>query len=415
MENIVAAIAFALVLSCAVGSKALSGAGIDLPEWTGVGKVHSFLEGRDYTQMPSPSVKGYLRKEYQKQFDEFVADSIPMRDEVLLANASLQRSCIEVANACFGYACYPTFFGSNYLYIPESHALMRSPLSASDSKTAGLKSFGDGIADLAKRYPDKRFLLYVVDRSDTSSMNPAVRLQASALTTGTAVDILGDRCAGTDNITVESVCYSTADERYGDFFSTDHHWNILGASRAYNLIADRLGLEPFDPLPTIAIQGPRFMGSYARNGLYPMDEEPFDTEFDFGELAILDYEGNETDEENVHRKYYENLEENQRHAFYSSWYGTRSDSPKILGPGHGEAILICDSYGQAIKRPLAMNYEILYTESDLHDDNKNDSLTLASRIDRPEIHDVIFVGSVNDYIGMEERMPSYFEYERVNP
>ena len=62
-----------------------------------------------------------------------------------------------------------------------------------------------------------------------------------------------------------------------------------------------------------------------------------------------------------------------------------------------------------------MNYEILYTESDLHDDNKNDSLTLASRIDRPEIHDVIFVGSVNDYIGMEERMPSYFEYERVNP
>ena len=86
--------------------------------------------------------------------------------------------------------------------------------------------------------------------------------------------------------------------------------------------------------------------------------------------------------------------------FYELYYGTRNSSIRISGPGEGVAILAADSYGGAIKRLLAENYETLFTEWCLGD-GKTDLHALESSIKEHKPDVVYIVGTYENMLDVE--------------
>lgn len=397
-----------LLLAVPLAARGAAASGTDLPKWLDAGSW-SGLEGRTRAVPPGDiGLEAFADGSLQSELDQYLSDLVPARDEVLLANAGLQRASIMLANMPRGYGCVPTFYGSGYVACGGGSAVAKVP-ARSDGQESALGAFARGVAEAAARRPDVRFVTFVVDRSNDSAGPGALGLCSGTWTTQASVDVLREALKESKNVSVVTRTYADPGEYYRDFFRTDHHWNVLGAAEGYNRIAEVLGLAPFDPHPLMRIAGCKFRGSYASRGLCPIEEDAFDTAFDFGALTVLDDEGNPTDEANGHVDFYGRDPAFQKRYFYDCWYGERGSSPAILGPGKGEALLVCDSYGLAMKRILALNYGRLLTCYDLHSDTPYEGQTLESRLAEGDVRDVIFVAHTGNFVDLLGRMPGYFD------
>lgn len=401
---------FLLVVTIILVSPALlkvtANNGVQFPSWLGLDRTKSVIEGRKYTELPTLSREDFSSGTFQATAEKYMSDIVPARDTILFGNAGLQRCLIGVANTPFGFSSIHTYYDSKYL-LNDGEIVTYTLSKKGQNSNMSLQAFGEGLSSVAARHPEKRFVVYVVDASNNSESNRAISLISNVQTTKFACNILAGATAEAENIQIISKQYSSIDDYRNDFYSTDHHWNIRGASRAYNLIARMLGLRAFDPEPVQVVGNTSFSGSSAASGLCPLHENPVDTSFDFSELTLLDNDGNRIDDA-AHEDYWRVDELTRRRNFYDCWYGWRNMSPMIRGNGEGTAVLISDSYGSAMKRIIALNYNLLYTDSDLHADSSDQNLKLEDRLSREDIKDVIFVANVNNYIGMSKKMPSYF-------
>ena len=70
--------------------------------------ARSYLEGRTYQTFPELAVGTLADGSFQSKFEQYIADLIPMRDDVMLLNAGLQRTTIALADAPFGLTCVMT-------------------------------------------------------------------------------------------------------------------------------------------------------------------------------------------------------------------------------------------------------------------------------------------------------------------
>lgn len=383
--------------------------GVQFPDWLGVNSTRSVIEGRNYAKMPTPSLDSFSSGKLQAATEKYLSDAIPARDSVLFGNAGLQRSFINVANTPFGFASIPTFFNSEYT-LNDGLSVTKNPMRKAQTTETGLQSFGHGLVSIAMRYPEKRFIVYVVDAAINSESNEVTSLVHNVENTRTACKTLVDATSEAANVSVVSKQYASDDEFRADFYRTDHHWNIRGAAGAYNCIAEVFGLQLFDPEPVQVVGDTAFSGSYATSGLCPLQEDPIDTSFDFSELTLLDKNGERIDD-SAHVPYWSATVSMRRRFFYDCWYGWRDTSPAILGKGSHNAVFISDSYGFAMKRIVALNYKMLHTDCDLHADNSSKTLTLEERLARDDVQDVIFVACVTNYAEMSNRMPRYFSVD----
>lgn len=399
-------IVFLLLTSCVMMSVFLNlASGALLPNYSQPNR--SNLEGRVYQEVPSLNSSAFISGKYQKSLEQFLSDRAPERDKAVLANAALQRALIATANIVTQYPCYPTFFESDRLFVPQSHCLLRMPSGQSTQMLNRIHEFANNMASFAKRYPDKRFVIVIADHSSNSEANPANELVAQPWTTSMTYDIFSSAFKDIANIAVISQRYSKLDDYCRDFFKTDHHWNILGASRTYNLIADELGLEHFDPEPLKQV-GEKFYGSNARSGLLLISEDACDSDTSFANLTILHNDGS-TESGDEHREYNNSSKLTQQFDFHSLYYGKRNTSPAIEAEGARTAVLISDSYGFTMKRILANNYSYVYTDSDLHNGSEKDDTRLASRIERDNVSDVILVACPANFAELADRKPRYFD------
>jgi len=225
----------------------------------------SYLEGREYQQRPDFSLDAYVGHEYQDQFEQYVADLTPNRDEVLLASAALQRFGIESANLVFGYPAYHTFFGSKYLASPEYGAVAEYPTKRSKVSEEFLAEKAELFGSVMRAHPGLHWQFALVDRSRNSVANPAHDLVADV------ADYPYYRSAFLAKLPKACNCIDLGQETSASYlehyYRTDHHWQVSGALGAYRQAMEGFGrkaLEIGDP--PIVYEGP-FYGSEARSGL----------------------------------------------------------------------------------------------------------------------------------------------------
>ena len=390
-------ILFASVLCMLLCGPALIGlaswSGVALPSWLTADDA-AYLSGGIVEADPAAyaSLEGFSSGEFQIAAEDAVGNCIPMKAMALLANAALQRSAIEASNALFGWECYPAFYGSSIAEMPSRHRLLEIAEKATGDTLATASHIRDGLDALSLRHPEQRFFVYMGPDSMNIEGSPTAKLISNPLTYGELSSIFEDEDGHFQWIDGNV----TFDEFADGWNSTDHHWNIQGAFRAYERMASALGFrdELLVPAHLVTYDAPSFRGTFARRGLETRYvDQMTDYEFaDFPQLSIT-IDGAEASMDSlVHWKNYQaaNVGANAFTSRYAEYFHTdyglitleneESDSRQDL-------LIVADSYSNCMERFLAVHYRTTYVLDPRHDDETIDAF-LAQHQD---VSDVLFI------------------------
>ena len=398
--------AAAAVLCVSVCTRVAAYGGVEFPEATGIGQAWRYMEGRAVTDLPAFTLESFAAGELQDGIEGFAADSLPFHDQAMLLNAGLQELGISQAAELFGYNVYPTYFGSTRLYSSPEDVVTYMPFRHTEYHDQKLTEYASGLARVARAYPEKRFVVYVVGGYQEPSVNPAYDLVGNAFEPAEAVRIFEAAFAEYPNVSVLTNSYSTFSDYYKDFFRSDHHWNILGALRAYNTIAGELGLEQVDirSLDLHEVQTDyAFTGATSRWGRHIVTEQAFDTDLDYSSVTYM-ANGRELDG-NDHCAFSDYVTAGVKFAFYDAYFNSIPDGI-ISATGKGKALLISNSFGGALQRQLATQFETLYKSSALWPGYTGNGF--ADLLEESDADTVIFVANPTDYMNMAASVPDFF-------
>lgn len=399
-------LALFLAVICSVGTAkalSLSGATDKLPEWLGLGKQESLLEGRSYHGLPTLNGDTVLDGSFQLSFESFLSDAVPARDDLLLANAALQRKAIEASNALFRFPAYPTFYGSDFAYVPEADAVICLHDVATSPDALALPKFAEAVngfaANLSETHPDARVALCNPEAVWLSERDPLYPLTAGGLDHRFVQENLLDRLS--PEVTVIDAGLDEDSSFSQDYFRTDHHWNIFGAYKGY-LKAMEVLLPEADPVQvqgTVTYDEVPFFGSRSRAALMETqtpdhiadilyDESPLEVRFD-GEPQEM--------EALRHRQLYEAGSYSAER--YENRYGEYfHDDPQLIEIDNPEAdtdrtlVIVADSYTNCVERLFAEHYAKVYAM-----DLRKGEQTLSERLEGIDADDVLFLMTESQY------------------
>lgn len=392
MRSKVIIAAFCLVLLSPValyGAQKLSP--VELPSWlTSVDA--EYLEGTKAagSVRESLTLEGFTSGKLQERAEAKVRKFVPCRAAALLGNAALQRTFIASSNALFGWECYPTFYGSRYVYSLGDGFLL-------DTLTKGLserwmEEVAESYDALAAKFPEKGFYAYRAMDSNTLDDSPASSLVSDAWTFSRYGESLFDEMEGIDVID----SWISYDEYKEVYFKTDHHWTIDGAYDAYCRIVEYLGLgDPLERGDKVLYDEPAFWGSYARRGLdADVSDLLFDYEFDIPSVEVRINGKDVTLEDLAHGDMYTNgtFDSNVFCGRYAEYFhGDRIDivlkNVSDKQPERDGLLIVGDSYSNPIERLFAAHYKTVYAY-----DARENELTIQEYLnEHPDIEDVVFL------------------------
>lgn len=267
IRNIVLLVCASGLLCCTMGFKVLNKLNIPVPSALQTNVERSYLEGRPYMRLPSPSVDSFLSGDFQDDLESYTADALPLRETLLLGKASLQRLSISEMAALLGYDAYHTFFGSGYLHETEGNRLLAAPARQSKKVLNGLVASVDSINDFVASNPGYTYYFAMPYRSDVLGIGPLAGLVSEPLDAEFLQSRIFSRLS--PDITQIDLMPSSYEEFKEDYFKTDHHWNIKGAYKAYCIINEAMG-NASSTLPCgelLMFPTAQFYGSEARSGL----------------------------------------------------------------------------------------------------------------------------------------------------
>lgn len=352
------------------------------------------------------SLTGFRSGAFQEALGAEIEDNIPFKADILMGEAALQRGFIAASNALFDWQCYPTFYGSEELYLPSLDALTSIPEdTVSEYDWAGWEDFVRGAVAFAKAHPDKRVTVWV---EGTNSFYDGVMdegLMSDVLTKDMLVADAMSIAGEVPNVRFLSKSEPDIEGYYERNYRSDHHWNAEGAQQAYEIMVNALGLESQGEVPFGSVSALPFDGWRSRDGLMKLEEPVTDALTDYSELTLWNADGTEESGQE-HRKYFDSDEDEQRYYFYEDYYGAYGSTALLEGARAKNALMISDSFGAAVKRPLATNYGKLYTEWCLT--GGEISQGLESYCADKQLDDIYFVGKPANYADMMERNPGLF-------
>lgn len=267
IRNIVLLVCASGLLCCTMGFKVLNKLNIPVPSALQTNVERSYLEGRPYTRLPSPSVDSFLSGDFQDNLESYTADALPLRETLLLGKASLQRLSISEMAALLGYDAYHTFFGSGYLHETEGNRLLAAPARQSKKVLNGLTASVDSINAFVASNPGYTYYFAMPYRSDVLGIGPLTGLVSEPVDAEFLQSRIFSRLS--PDITQIDLMPSSYEEFKEDYFKTDHHWNIKGAYKAYCTINEAMG-NVSSTLPCgelLTFPTAQFYGSEARSGL----------------------------------------------------------------------------------------------------------------------------------------------------
>ena len=407
IQNIVFAVLACVMLFSVVGSRAIFIAtNHKAPD-------SSELERRSYQKLGGVVRASFFDGEAQDLFEQYVADGVPGRDQVLLLNASLQRQGIETAAMLVGYDLYPTFFGSSVVAVRDKQLLVTRSNSAPSANSKELKSFLKTMNKAAKKHPDIRFSSRFTLEVRQSELNPTYALVSgdkfdSDWVQANIIDEL-DPALHAEVDPIESF-----QEIENDWFSTDPHWTLERALRTYDSVAEQLGLSPAPQGDYIQVI-PAWQGSNARVGLDSrFTSTLWDLPIDFGNLHYYTIENDVLSEKERSDPGYRKktlasqnaqMELANPYQGYGIYYGAFNGLIVNEGENNGKTCLIIgDSFTHCLKRFIAANYKETYS---ILPGNYATDLSLEKMIDKYKPDDVIYMTQAKKYNSFAVKSPKF--------
>lgn len=358
---------------------------------------------------------GFMSGEFQDALETKIENYIPMKANVMLSNAALQRKAIEYSNCIFSWGCYPTYFGSDVFYDSVSQSLCPSPSMYSaasiDKALENIYLFGKELSMFASQNPDIDVCIVVPIYAPNSPLNPTWNLVSRKWNQKDAIEIWGKQTAYLDNVHI--VYHELYD--YSDYlkyyYRCDSHWNGYGAIDTCEYVIEALNLPPFsNPENRIEILNNYLnygqLGRRARMLLADQTQlnEPafeinhFDVSENLNDAQVLT-PNNISSQESAYAMF----------NFYQWYYG--DDVSSVIknkqSPNDEVSLIICDSYGDAFRWALASSCKETYSIYDLHRLSKSHT-NLIAHLQDTHATKLVFCACPENYSTFIERYPDYF-------
>lgn len=368
------------------------GLNVDAPTWL-TSEPAAFLAGGLPTAdvASHANLRGFADKQLQSAAETKIGNFIPAKAFAIEMNADWQRASAALSSSLFSWDCYPTYYGSRRIALQNEDAVSYLPSRDSSGMRDRWTKFAEGVSRVADRFPEKRFVVYVVPGYNEPGFNPAYDLVTNPLRPEVCAAIMEQVLSKHQNVTVLSQSFENGQEYYQEFFRTDHHWNINGAFAAYSQIASRLGLPRIDEEAPREVPDYWFTGATARWGVDLIRERVFDCGSNFSQLSVTLSDGTKTNGDD-HDSFWNVSPLRKPYAFYDCYYDNFGDCTIEGGVGERSALLVGNSYKGALQRPLAMSYKQLTVNGQLHPSSPVDS-TLSEQIQAASADDIVFVAN----------------------
>lgn len=394
-------------------------AGVAVPDWL-TGNSAKYLTGGTSNVQVAPylNIEGFAGKDLQAAIEDKIGNFIPMKASALLTNAKLQRCAITESDEVARWSCIPTHYDSPIVYSEKGDFLAQMPLVDAVNAQRGVERFAAGLADVARRFPEKQFVVIVADNSNTSEANPALGLVAGAYTTADAVNVFYGACSGLDNLFVSEVNYQDPQEYYQYFYRTDHHWNGYGAVDAYVKSLDAFDDDtasalhvPLEQLPPLTgLEWLSEHGSACRNGLMIIDEPVNEPSLPLSGVLLEKGAAPPVAADDGVALMRE-AGPIASYDFYQTWYGQWRDTVAVNDSASlpdSSALVICDSFGTAFKWVASTGFGRVSTLYDLHD-SRTEAVPLSRTLSESDADTIFLVARVTSYQKALDRFPEYFE------
>lgn len=380
---------------------------VDVPTWM-TSEDAEYLTGAagsdaDWSDL---SWQSFATEELQSCVENELSGKVPTKAIALLSNAGLQRSAIELSNCVFGWQCYPTYYGSDRIYIPKENAVSYFAERPSKNQDEGLGAFCEGLVAFASEFPEVSFHVVVADQSRTMAANPSRTLMSRTKTTSEYFEQMRERLDGAPNVFITCSMYDSLDAFYRNYYTTDNHWNGFGIAESAKKVG--LDINDLERAEKLTFDTVVFNGANSRQGLYLLNEEPIEPLFDLEDLTIAP--DSHVPSILQVKDVTDIVSAMADWDFYSFWYGGIRDHMLENRAKAGErssAVLICDSFGSGMQWPIAKHYERTNVNYDLHFRSEG-AEKLADRIAESAAKDVYFVAEFNGYATCLKRHQDYF-------
>ena len=221
----------------------------------------------------------YLDRSYQKKFEGAASDQFPLRLPLIQTARALDRSMIELAYSPLPDPAIPAAMNSGIYIMRDGSRLIAGPNKFDENRLAYIDNHLENLNDLILDHPELNFYLFYLQRLVDSPFHPLNQFFPNADKGQQFAYFLANRPVG---LTLSSLTFSTFKDLLDSYFKTDHHWNIFGIQKAYKEIYKMLKTNYPDLSPALdlskvqTVPGIEFLGSYARETLYPIPREQFE-------------------------------------------------------------------------------------------------------------------------------------------
>lgn len=345
----------------------------------------------------------FLDRQFQTEFEDAAADQFPLRFPGIQMVKAVERAQIRTAYSLLPDAALPADMRSGYYVMRDGSMLLAAPTLFDEGIKSAIDDGLQNYRDLLKTFPDVNFYVFYIQRLEDSSYYPLNQYFPDA-DGGRAIAYFEENLP--EGIIIQKMLLSGYTDYVGTSFATDHHWNIRGACRGYEQIVPMLAqnspeipavraCEDFVALPTVA-----FLGSYARETLYPISPEPFEVTTSALPPYTILLKGKEIEHTKMDN-YMQGIHSREPYVnHYARVYGSLSDPIEYVFPGSPErSLLIIGSSHRAPIQPfLASHYRHTY----IIDPRYDAEFSLGEFLKEHHVDDLLIIGHGSAVFGIDE-------------
>jgi hypothetical protein len=377
---------------------------------------NSKIEGRHLSTFPSLSYKNFkiaikyvlrgktkeagdaffnqfIDRSFQTKFEVATADQFPARITAIQIAKGLERGMIRLAYLFLSDPAIPADTQSNLYVMRDSSRLIYGVKLFTPAVKAMIDTRVQNYTELIQLYPKQKFYVFYFQRLFDSPYHPLINY-FNNVDSGQSFQYFKDNKP--QKLILGDLLFSGIDDHINYFFNTDHHWNIRGACRAYLEIYKMLaiGYPAISPAMKcdefITVPDVMFLGSLARETLYPIQPE----KFEISDVSLPPYrkiiDRNVTYYTAGPQQLIKNLSHNPYTGLYVKFYGLHVPLKEYIFDNRSQrnAMIIGDSFVNSIEPYLASHYNHTY----FVDFRGYEHFSLGEFLKEYHVDDIIIIG-----------------------
>lgn len=266
--------------------------------------------------------------------------------------------------------------GENLFYDNQNNFYFLLNNLSSEQLNNRLKNQISFYNDINTKYSDINLYIYLPLRYEVTNLSDIHNLNNYVVTFKNSLN---------KNIKVSSLDSLDLSQYLTYFYKTDHHYNSVGALKAYNDIVTMMDINNVKTIPIKCIYTP-YYGSLAKTAL---NKNVSDNLLDLDYLN--DVEFNQNDDKFKTRKIVKKT--NPFYDYYISYYNGQYDEIKYKSDVKNDKnlLIISDSLSWQIDYIIAENFENTYVINLRYGKWKNQKLYLQEYLSEHNITDILFL------------------------